>query len=906
MRMASKNLDLALRVRADLKNAIAQLDQLEKELDGTDKSARKASKGLDSMSANAGKLKNILAGAVATVLFREIVQAADNFQLLNARLRLVTDSVEEAEKTYADLLDVSQRTRSELNGTVELYARLARSTKELNLSQRELVSLTEAINQSYKVSGATNQEAAASAVQLAQGLQAGALRGDEFNSVAEQAPRLLQALADETGKTTGELRKLGGEGKITAELVARSLLNQADTIEREFEQLPVTVGDALTQLRNTALDSFGRTDTSGLVDAINEIEELVSDPVFRDNIVTLGTAIADAFRVAAKTLSNIVGLAEQLGVSVGQALNSSSDELRKWQDSLEFLERAKDNVLLRTAVSGTATGFELYLNDEEVEAEISRTKARIDELLAEQGFATQYSGNSAKSAKPIEAETKVKTSVSFDDADVKLSAIDKRIAALDLEADALGKNRKETELLRLTQQGATDIELLYAEAALGKIEVWEQSQLAAKQLADDLTDLAGIETQLLNAQGQTSAARGAELESEFSELMQRLVERGDIAGQEIVNKLINIEKAQAQLDELNDEVGRVLSEQSRQEQTIQSDLQAGLISELAARRELLQLHQATAEQVESLLPAMTSLAEETGNPAAIERVKELHSQMQLLKQTSNDFTTTLRDSFESGLADGIQKLATGAQDLRETVEAVVLSISNALLDLASQQLAEMAADQLAGLFSKGAETAIDVGTDAAGAATTAAAISTASATGAAVMGTSITASTAGGAGVMGTSITTAGVVAGQTMAASIIAASAATAPIPGFADGGYTGSGAKYDVAGLVHAGEYVQPAHVLRQPGALQFMESFRSEGMRALNRFKGYADGGFVGRSSFSDSPAATIGASIPPAVIKQRLLPILDSDIIAEALKGSVGEELIELHISRNPSKFRGLIG
>src|SRR5690606_35702010 len=125
------------------------------------------------------------------------------------------------------------------------------------------------INKAFVVSGATAQEASNAIIQLSQGLSAGALRGEEFNSVNEQGGRIMQALAKHLGVTRGELRELAKEGKITSQVMMAALAGQADQIAAEFENMPLTVGRALTELRNELTKAYGSaSESSGAGQAV--------------------------------------------------------------------------------------------------------------------------------------------------------------------------------------------------------------------------------------------------------------------------------------------------------------------------------------------------------------------------------------------------------------------------------------------------------------------------------------------------------------------------------------------------------------------------------------------------------------------------------------------------------------
>lgn len=142
----------------------------------------------------------------------------------------------------------------------------------------------------------------AAITQLAQGLSAGALRGDEFNSVVEQSPRLAQAMADGLGVNIGKLRQMAGEGKLTAEIVVGALKSQSETIAKEFAQMPSTVAGSLTVLKNTVLGFVGDLDnelnsSSGLAGFIGSISDGIKniDPA---NIEVLKNALGSLGEIA--------------------------------------------------------------------------------------------------------------------------------------------------------------------------------------------------------------------------------------------------------------------------------------------------------------------------------------------------------------------------------------------------------------------------------------------------------------------------------------------------------------------------------------------------------------------------------------------------------------------------------
>lgn len=249
----------------------------------------------------------VSAGAVV----RAAVEQADAFTNLNARLRLVTASAGEFATAQVRVFEIAQSTRTGLADTATLFGNLARSTEGLGKSQQEVLGVTEAINQAIQVSGTNAQGAAAALVQLGQGFASGTLRGEELNSVLEQAPRLAKAIADGLGVPIGQLRKLGEEGKLTAEKVFGALQKSAGTIDAEFKRLPLTVSSASTQAANALQKLIGTVNevsgaTNGLASVVGEAAVLISELADEIRKVSEGAEsanlLANAFVIASEAL----------------------------------------------------------------------------------------------------------------------------------------------------------------------------------------------------------------------------------------------------------------------------------------------------------------------------------------------------------------------------------------------------------------------------------------------------------------------------------------------------------------------------------------------------------------------------------------------------------------------------
>lgn len=276
---------------------------------------------LRDQASQVGAVLSRIGGAIGVGLgVRELVEVADQYKNLQARLKLAVTSQEEFNRADAALFEIAQKNRAPLAETVTLYARLAPSVQALGRSQADVLAATDAIGQAVSLSGASSEAAAGALLQLGQAFASGQLRGEEFNSVIEQTPRLAQAIADGMGVPLGALRALAQEGKITSEAVLDALLKERARLAEEYASLPDTVSGALTRLKNAFQRAFGERDassglTAGLAQAIQLVAqhlELLIDlagvvlvAAFGRMAGAFATSIAAARAEAAARLANL-------------------------------------------------------------------------------------------------------------------------------------------------------------------------------------------------------------------------------------------------------------------------------------------------------------------------------------------------------------------------------------------------------------------------------------------------------------------------------------------------------------------------------------------------------------------------------------------------------------------------
>ncbi|WP_373684960.1 tape measure protein [Acinetobacter sp. YH12072] len=192
-------------------------------------------------------------------------------------------------------------TNSNLTATGDLFSRLTKIGQEMKWPQEQALALTETINKAIQVGGGSAASNEAAITQLNQALGSGVLRGDEFNSMMEQSPRLAQALADGLDVTTGKLREMAGEGKLTTDVVTKALLSQSEKITEEFNKFPTTIGASIENLKTAWTIYIGEADAAtGASAKVAEAIKFVAENL--DTIVSTLMLAGQAF-VAYKALN---------------------------------------------------------------------------------------------------------------------------------------------------------------------------------------------------------------------------------------------------------------------------------------------------------------------------------------------------------------------------------------------------------------------------------------------------------------------------------------------------------------------------------------------------------------------------------------------------------------------------
>jgi tape measure domain-containing protein len=241
-----------------------------------------ARQGLANLQRQVDQIRNALIGVLGVSLgaglVKQLVDTADEFKNLQSAIKLSTTSEQEFNQANTELFNIAQRTGTGLRENVDLFRRVSSAVRDMGSDQTRALNLIELIDKSVALSGVSAETSAAGIQQFNQGLGSGVLRGEEFNSVMENTPRLAQALADGLGVTKGEMRTMAEQGKLTTEVVVKALESQADVLNREFAKVPDTVGRALVRVGNAWTVFLGKLDegkgaSASIAGALNTVAE---------------------------------------------------------------------------------------------------------------------------------------------------------------------------------------------------------------------------------------------------------------------------------------------------------------------------------------------------------------------------------------------------------------------------------------------------------------------------------------------------------------------------------------------------------------------------------------------------------------------------------------------------------
>lgn len=356
-----------------------------REIDGVSKASDNATKSTD-------LLKRALAGLGAAFSVGQLLQIIDGYTSLINRLKLVTESTKNLVAINKELFEISNRTFASYNATITLYSRFAFATEKLGISQRRLLGIVESINLAATLSGTGAENQKAGLVQLSQAISSNLLRGDELTSILENVPRIAKVIADGMNVTIGDLKKLGEEGKITANDIVQAFEKSAPKLKEEFDKTVPTVGNALTVLKNTLTRTLGELDQSSGVSRLLAASLLSLSGSAEDVIrAVLGLAIALGVNYAVQGVG--VAIAATRALTVAMSANPFMALVKGIVIAIGLLTAFSDKIMIGGGSVANLADLAVA-SFESIKAVFSNTAALISSKFPEisTAFSSVFSG----------------------------------------------------------------------------------------------------------------------------------------------------------------------------------------------------------------------------------------------------------------------------------------------------------------------------------------------------------------------------------------------------------------------------------------------------------------------------------------------------------------------------------
>ena len=464
------------------------LGQVNNNLGKIEKSTGRVSKGFKSVGV-------AVAGFVAALSGKALLDFVSNIQNIENRLKLTTTGMDQLNERFYELVDIANGTRGPLNETVDLFTKLALAGKNVGLNTQEVLQVTENFNKVLAISGASGNEAASAILQFSQAMASGTLRGDEFRSLTEAVPPLLDILARKLNTTRGGLREYSTKGLLNAELVSRALISATEELNATFGKTSVTVGQALTVLSNNfkvyGKETLDATGAGGILSssilAIADSLEFLIPLLAGGATVALGVLLAAisplAAGVAAFTLA--IGAAYVALKKFGPELDFSGVLISSQKAFLNFKIGALGAI--QDFVNGAMSGLGTF-KDNTVATFSGIGAAILDPLNAFEAFDRAFD----KSKAGIEDGSKsyVNFSASIDAAKTELTDLEnqtkKSTIVTDKNTTTVDKNTDKVEDNTDTKDENTD-GVEDNSDALSENEKKLQEQLKALKAATDKT-----------------------------------------------------------------------------------------------------------------------------------------------------------------------------------------------------------------------------------------------------------------------------------------------------------------------------------------------------------------------------------------------------------------------------------
>ncbi|CZZ09288.1 phage tail tape measure protein [Enterobacter hormaechei] len=375
--------------------------------------ARESERALSDLTAGFASAGRAAAAATAAFATGKLVQIADEWNSVNARLKQASSSADDFAASQRQLMEISQRTGTAFSDNANLFSRAAASMREFGYSSDEVLKITEAVSTGLKLSGANTQEASSVITQFSQALAQGVLRGEEFNAVNEAGDRVIRALAAGMGVARKDLKSMADQGQLTIDKVVPALMSQLGSLQGEFASMPQTVSGSLQKVTNSFMAWVGGVNqATGATDALSGGLDGVAQTL--DSFTS--SAVSGALSDVADNMSTITTVAGAL-VGVGLARYLSGVVTSATSATGALISAAKSEVALAVAQDKAAQSAVAASR-----AEVYRAQQAVQRSRSADVQAAQQEKIAAAEAKVTAAQARLTTALASGSATEKVRA----------------------------------------------------------------------------------------------------------------------------------------------------------------------------------------------------------------------------------------------------------------------------------------------------------------------------------------------------------------------------------------------------------------------------------------------------------------------------------------------------
>ncbi|CAH4013309.1 phage tail tape measure protein [Enterobacter hormaechei] len=401
--------------------------------------ARESERALSDLTAGFASAGRAAAAATAAFATGKLVQIADEWNSVNARLKQASSSADDFAASQRQLMEISQRTGTAFSDNANLFSRAAASMREFGYSSDEVLKITEAVSTGLKLSGANTQEASSVITQFSQALAQGVLRGEEFNAVNEAGDRVIRALAAGMGVARKDLKSMADQGQLTIDKVVPALMSQLGSLQGEFASMPQTVSGSLQKVTNSFMAWVGGVNqATGATDALSGGLDGVAQTL--DSFTS--SAVSGALSDVADNMSTITTVAGAL-VGVGLARYLSGVVTSATSATGALISAAKSEVALAVAQDKAAQSAVAASR-----AEVYRAQQAVQRSRSADVQAAQQEKIAAAEAKVTAAQARLTTALASGTATEKVrarTALERAqeglVAAKNADAQAVAERR---------------------------------------------------------------------------------------------------------------------------------------------------------------------------------------------------------------------------------------------------------------------------------------------------------------------------------------------------------------------------------------------------------------------------------------------------------------------------------